>query len=202
MKWTSVLIAMFGLASLCAAGGGEIVADSSVAEIYNWGDHGSGSLYKVEALGEIIFADDDGDVAHLAAGSYLIIRQAGEGGTVRCEYRASAGGVPQRAVTLDDQPLAAAAAERWLTEHLPLVIRRTGLGVERRVERLLDLHGLEGVLEEIQQLQRPWVKRIYFTELMTHDWAAEQIAAIRAAAERQLIGEEAELRRVLEQIEA
>src|SRR5262249_13356970 len=54
----------------------------------------------------------------------------------------------------------------WLARHLADLMRRSGLGADARVERILRRQGPEGVLEEVSRCPSDSVKRIYLTKLL------------------------------------
>jgi hypothetical protein len=69
-----------------------------------------------------------------------------------------------------------AEAAGQLREQLPHLVRRTGLGAESRVRSIFEKKGIGGVLDEIDQLESDYARRLYFTALV--DRARPDAAAI------------------------
>jgi hypothetical protein len=122
---------------------------------------------KVSGRGRIEFTDDDTDVKSLSDGGYLDLEESTSAGAARVELRARADGAIDRRWWKNNAEASFEPEGRaWLARHLPELMRRTGLGADSRVERILRRQGPEGVLEEVSRCPSSSVKRIYLTKLL------------------------------------
>jgi hypothetical protein len=119
----------------------------------------------VETRGEIVPLDDESDIASLARGASLEIRE--ELGSEKRHLRiTSEGGKPAYEWSVDGQSAPFDdEARAWFAIILPQIYRSTGIDVEGRVARLLARGGAEAVFPEIRQLSNDHTQRRYLEEL-------------------------------------
>ncbi len=122
---------------------------------------------KVEISGEIELSDDDSDIVSISRRGYISIYEKnrkrrmeleidpGKDGTLQYAYW-----VNGRSQEFDDE------GREWLGEVLIDVIYKTGLGADKRVKKILAREGVDGVLDEIDQIESSWISRLYFEELI------------------------------------
>ena len=117
--------------------------------------------------GEVEFNDDDTDVVSLGNGAYLIIDENRRGEpTRRIEFRGS-GTEFRRTYTVNGELRRDEADQKaWLARILPELAREQGLNAERRVKRILEKEGPDGVLREIRKIRSDGVKRTYLLLLV------------------------------------
>ena len=134
---------------------------------------------EVNVHGTVEFSDDDRDVKSLSPGGSFQIEESrlvvftGR----RYEVTADSSGRLSRwyfdhghAMPPDNQ------GQAWLMGVMPEVIRRTGLGAEARIQRILKQSGVAGVLSEISRIQDDSARRIYLEELVRRgNLSAEQL---------------------------
>ncbi len=122
---------------------------------------------KVSGRGRIEFTDDDTGVKSLSDGGYLDVEESTSAGAGRVELTARANGTIERRWWKNNAEASFEPEGRvWLAQHLLELMRRTGLGADARVERILQRQGPEGVLEEVSRCPSDGVKRIYLTKLL------------------------------------
>ena len=120
----------------------------------------------LEYRGKIVFTDDDSDVKSISPGGFIkfskrtfgtkrtIILEGNSNGTITREYRESGRQIPY-------EP----EGRKWLESVLPEIIRSTGLGAEARVARFYQKSGINGVLDEIEEINSNYVAGIYYNEV-------------------------------------
>ena len=104
------------------------------------------------------FTGDDRDVA---ASSDALVREK-RGGVDRALRIRDQNGTRTLHYALDGTPAAFDdAGRRWYSELMPEVIRRTTAGVEARTRRILDTHGVEGLVRELARIPSSSVRFEY-----------------------------------------
>jgi len=142
----------------------------------------------IEYDGKIVFADDDKSIKSISRGGYLLVRktsfgqrreilaEANSDNTVSYEYR-----VGRRVQEWNQE------AEEFLAEIILEVIRSTGIGAEGRVERFYKAGGVDGVLQEIEEIRSDHVKHIYLQVLLDEQELNDQeLAKVAAFVPREL----------------
>jgi beta-lactamase regulating signal transducer with metallopeptidase domain len=130
----------------------------------DWND--DGTRMRLKSRGEIEFNDDMTDVVSISRRGYLDIESDEGGKEHRVRLRGERDGTITRTwwVAGDEKPWDADAA-KWLAETLPEMLSETGMGAEKRVRKLLDTSGVDGVLTEIAGIRSDHAQRLYFSEL-------------------------------------
>jgi len=129
-----------------------------------WND--GASRFDVDGRGEIEFNDDLTDVTSMSDDGYLKLRDWSGLIPRTIEIRSSGGAITRKFYVgglerpFDDE------ARRWMAEKLPILVRRSGIGAERRVRSIFAKKGLTGVLDEIRLLGGDYARRRYFTALV------------------------------------
>jgi beta-lactamase regulating signal transducer with metallopeptidase domain len=131
-----------------------------------WVQNGRG--FEMDLQGEVEFAEDDHDVKTLSPGGRFRMSEEGSPDR-RYEVRADGSGhlsrtyfESGRAVPLDDE------GRRWLASRLPEMIRETGAGAAKRVQRILHQNGPDAVSAEIGLIRSDGSKRLYLQEFLLH----------------------------------
>ncbi len=132
---------------------------------YKWSD--GDDLLEIRLKGEMAFTADDKAVERMSRDGLLMIEEW-KGGTRRTlEVRPASGGAPQCTYKVNGTERAYDAATRDEVARLILiVIRNTGIDADRRVARILEQDGLDGVFEEIRFIDSGYAKRRYFGALL------------------------------------
>jgi hypothetical protein len=119
---------------------------------------------KVRIEGEVEFGDEDHTISHLSKGGRFAIWekrgdqkteldvQADRSGNLTYDYQ-----VNGKETAFDD------AGRAWLATVLVDVVRKTGIGAEERVNRILDRDGVAGLIKEVQLVPSEYVKRLFLT---------------------------------------
>ena len=132
---------------------------------YQWVD--GGYSLSIELEGDVEWSDDDKGIKSISRNGYieieektrrnrqrLVVEQA-PNGDLKYEYRKN-----RKRAEFDED------AREWLAEVLSEVIRESGIGAEARVQRILDREGVDGVFDEIKNIERPWAKTLYLLHLL------------------------------------
>jgi len=138
-----------------------------------WSD--GGYRYRVEIDGDIELSDDDRDIKSISRRGHLTIGEKHGSRRRELEIEPNRDGsldysyyLNGKSHDFDDE------AREWLGNILLEVVRRTGLGAEKRVHRLYESGGVDAVLDETRQMESDYVKRIYFDELTAIDGLSDK----------------------------
>ncbi len=158
----------------------------------------AGYSLRVEYDGKVAFAEDESDLAALAAGGTFSLTEKLAGIEHVYKVKSDAAGLLTRTFSRDGDELAMdAEARQWLAEALPRMFRESGLDADARVGRLLARGGPELVLAEIDLAVSDHAKSTYLGKLLgTVQLDSDQFE--RALASAAKLGSDHELRTALE----
>jgi len=136
---------------------------------------------EVTLRGNITFKDDLSDVESLSDDGLLRIRDWSHLIPRTIEIRSENGRLTRSYYVAGVAKAWDADAVQRLREELPRLVRRTGLGAESRVRTIYERKGIDGVLDEITQLESDYARRLYFTALIdrAHPDAAAIVPVLR-----------------------
>jgi hypothetical protein len=119
----------------------------------------------VRSEGELVFSDDDRDLARISDNGYFEIEER-TGRTRRRVEMADARGRLERRWFVDggEQPYGD-DARAWLGDAILVLVRRAGINAEARAIRILGASGEDGLIAEIAQLQSDHVAGRYYRVL-------------------------------------
>jgi beta-lactamase regulating signal transducer with metallopeptidase domain len=116
--------------------------------------------------GQVEFNRDFTDVARISGGGFFRL-DATESGTRRQLTIESRGGALQRTFRLNGQERAFDAdTQAWLADFLVALDRRTAIGVDVRLPRLLEQGGVAAVLNETAQITSDHARGRYYEKLL------------------------------------
>jgi hypothetical protein len=123
--------------------------------------------FEVWGAGQVTFADDDRGVAHIAPGGFLHVEERRGFRTRRVRVAPEAGGRVRLTHTVNgrDQPDDADARQELARIFLQ-AIRRTGIGAEARVGRLLAAGGVDRVFADLAAFESSTAVSRYLTALL------------------------------------
>jgi hypothetical protein len=123
--------------------------------------------FEVWGAGQVTFADDDRGVAHIAPGGFLHVEERRGFRTRRVRVAPGADGRVRLTHTVNgrDQPDDADARQELARIFLQ-AIRRTGIGAEARVGRLLAAGGVDRVFEDLAAFESSSAVSRYLTALL------------------------------------
>jgi len=121
----------------------------------------------VKSRGKIALTNDDENVKSISSGGYLRIRKTTFGNKKEVLIESDHDGNLSK-YYYDNRIEMEFETEgrRWLRDILPEVVRSTGIAAEDRVNRFFKADGVEGVLDEIEELSGSSVKGKYFGLLL------------------------------------
>ena len=160
---------------------------SSDGDRYRFSTRRGSNKLDIEYDGKIEFADDDKSIKSISRGGYLRIRKSSFGN--RREVLAEAG--PNNTVEyqfwigrrrVEDD----AEAREWLADVLVEVVRSTGIGAEGRVKRFYEKGGLDGVLNEVDDIRSDFVSSIYLRELLAMKLSDAELVKVAGYVPREL----------------
>ncbi len=123
-----------------------------------------GHAYGAKIDGEIAFDDND-HIARLGDGGTASFTETRAGVTRRVDYSSTGGKLAQRYfVDNREQPIDA-AAQAWIAQVIPMVIRATAINAPARVRRILAQGGPSAVLDEIARIDSDYARGVYLREL-------------------------------------
>jgi hypothetical protein len=122
---------------------------------------------RIRANGDIVLNDTDTDITQIVDGDRFDIEERRDGVSSRVEIRTTADGRVERRWWKDGREATYEPEGRaWLARRLADIVRRTGLGADRRVARILAKSGPGGVLDEVSLIPSDFVKGRYLTKLL------------------------------------
>jgi hypothetical protein len=122
---------------------------------------------RVRGRGRVEFTDDDADVKSLSPGGYLDIEETTSAGSTRVVWDLQPNGAIRRRWWKDGHEASFEPEGRaWVARRLPDLMRRSGLGADARIERILRKQGPDAVLAEVSRCPSAYVKRLYLTKLL------------------------------------
>jgi hypothetical protein len=141
---------------------------------------------EVRLQGSIVFTDDLTDVQSLSDGGQLMIRDWSGLIPRTIEIQSAHGVLTKRYYVAGLSRGWDSDAQRRLSEALPSLVRRSGLGAESRVRSIFNRSGARGVLDEIALLEGDYARRLYFTALIdvAHPDAAATAPILTQVGER------------------
>ena len=130
----------------------------------------NGEKLEIKWSGDFELSDDDTDIRSMTPGAELRISDGGWFRGRSVEFTADASGKITRRywVGSTEHPFEP-EGKAWLTKSLPRFVRESGIGAKGRVARIHKARGVTGVLAEITAISSNWVKKVYFTELLSLD---------------------------------
>lgn len=118
---------------------------------------------KIKIDGKVEFGDDDRTIARISNSGSLTIWEKQGSRTTRLEVNADRSGDLAYDFEVDGKTMPFdSKGEAWLADVLVDIIRKTGVGAERRANRIIDREGIDGLIDEVQFVEGDYVKRQYF----------------------------------------
>ena len=143
---------------------------------------------ELDAAGQITFNEAETDVVGITPGGYFEIEEREGRSTRRMEIQPVRTGELQRRWIVNGQVRWTVTgdieghdeeASAWLARLIPEVFRRTGFQAEERARRILQRHGVDGVLTEVTRIPSDYAERKYLTVLLTEaDLSAQQLQRV------------------------
>jgi len=193
-----IFVAFLILCTACMAGSAR--AQSTTDELKNtsrWQQTDDDLKRMVEIKGRVEFTDDYTEVRDVTPGGYIKIEEEREGTSRRYEVRHQPRGSLTRSYFVNGQAQTIdKVAREWIAKMILQAVRQGGLDAERRVQTILRQRGTAGVLEEIDQIQSDYARRIYFEALIKFgnlDGVALQSVLRKAASQISSDYEQAQL---------
>jgi hypothetical protein len=126
-----------------------------------------GGRIEISVQGEVEFGDDDRSVARLSPDGRITLAEERPGQPRRrVEYRPGEGGGVQMLFYRDGDRRAPDAGDRaWIDRMITRAVRG-GAGAERRVARIRDREGTDGVLREIERIEGDGGRRAHYRALL------------------------------------
>jgi beta-lactamase regulating signal transducer with metallopeptidase domain len=125
-----------------------------------------GQRMDVTTHGDITFTDDLTDVQTMGDGGYLKIRDWSTIVPRTVEITSSGGRISHAYFVAGASRPWTDDARRELATDISQLVRRSGLGAEARTKTILARKGVAGVLDEIDQMQSDFARRVYFQALV------------------------------------
>ena len=193
-----IFVAFLVLCSACMVSSAR--AQSTTDELKNtsrWQQTDDDLKRMLEIKGRVEFTDDYTEVRDVTPGGYVKIEEEREGTSRRYEVRHQPQGSLTRSYLVNGQAQTIdKVAREWIAKMILQAVRQGGLDAERRVQTILRQRGTAGVLEEIDQIQSDYARRIYFEALFKFgnlDGAALQSVLRKAATQISSDYEQAQL---------
>jgi hypothetical protein len=115
--------------------------------------------------GELVFNEQEDGVASLGSGASASFGETRDGSKRRIDYTSRDGKIEQHYFVDGRERAVDAAAQRWIADLIPVVIRETALDAKQRVARLQARGGAAAVLDEIGRIESGYARGVYVKEL-------------------------------------
>jgi hypothetical protein len=129
-----------------------------------WRDPDGGGA--IDSAGTVDFSDDLSAVTHISDGGFLNVESGTGFSSRRVEISAANGSMTGRDIVDGASRPWSADTDRWLARELPRLVRRSGVGAEGRVRRLMASGGVAAVAAEIERLATDSVRGPYLRALI------------------------------------
>jgi hypothetical protein len=132
---------------------------------WEWND--DGWKKRLEIRGKAEFTDDYVDISRISEEGSVIVEEIRGGAARRLEIKPEPNGQLRRVYYFNNQPRAIDDDGRaWAARILLEAVRQSAIDADKRVQRIFERKGLNGVLEEISLTQGDYAKRKYFEALL------------------------------------
>ncbi|MEM1136140.1 MAG: hypothetical protein AAGI07_09895 [Bacteroidota bacterium] len=134
---------------------------------YSYKSKDSFSSYEIKYKGKITLTQDEKGIASISSGGYFKVSKTTFGNKRAIVIESNSSGELDY-IYYSGRAKAEFSEEgkAWLADIMLDVVRKTGLGAEKRVSRLYDEGGAKTVLNEISEIESTSVKTIYFENLL------------------------------------
>lgn len=136
----------------------------------NWVYNDDGYTLKVKMEGEIDFDVETGGVARMDDDAYFELKEERDGEKRRMVVKAGEDGEPEYTYyegrhqqPFDDE------AKEWFAEAMEKAFQQLGIGVDVRVRQIYESAGLNGILDEIEEIGSDFNRSQYYTEALGLD---------------------------------
>lgn len=135
--------------------------------------------FKIEYEGEITLSDDDRDITAITRGGFIEITKSSFGNRRRLLIESdNSGNLIRKFYVGSSERNYNTDGKQWLAEILPEVVRTTGIGAESRVNRFYKKGGVNGVLNEIGNMESDHVKSAYFQLLLKKNLSNKELVNV------------------------
>lgn len=129
-----------------------------------WSD--DGYTVKVNWDGRFELTDDEKGIKRLARDGSLNIRTNKDGDRRRIRLENEDGDIETTYWRDGDKQPMDAEGEKWLADTIQMLVRRTPIDMENRIERYLEQGGTKLAFKKFDELEADYVRRIFATVLM------------------------------------
>ncbi len=156
--------------------------------VMTWEHSDDGWRQRLEIRGKAEFNDDYTDIKDVLEDGVVRVEEVRNGQSRRYEVRRDIGGQLTRAYFVNgDKRELDAAARGWVAQMVLNAVRQGGIDADKRVQTILSRSGVQGVLQEIDQIKSDYAKRHYFEALLKHGKLDEKaLQSTLAQAARQI----------------
>lgn len=135
--------------------------------VMTWEHSDNGLRRRLEVRGKVEFNEEYTDILMISEGGVVRIEEIVKGQSRRYEVRRDVGGQLTRAYYVNgDSRGLDAAARTWVAQMVLNAVRQGGIDAEKRVQSILKRNGVQGVLDEIDQISSDYAQRRYFDALI------------------------------------
>lgn len=135
--------------------------------VMTWEHSDDGWRQRLEIRGKAEFDAEYTDIREVSEGGVVRIEEVRNGQSRRYEVRRDVGGQLTRAYFVNGETRALdAAARSWVAQMVLAAVRQGGIDADKRVQTILSKSGVQGVLQEIDQIKSDFAKRRYFEALL------------------------------------
>jgi uncharacterized protein YeeX (DUF496 family) len=183
-----LLLAPIAALFLATPGGIAQKKQDDTRSVMTWEHSDDGWRQRLEIRGKAEFDTEYTDIKEVSEGGVVRIEEVRNGQSRRYEVRRDVGGQLTRAFYVNGETRALdAAARSWVAQMVLNAVRQGGIDADKRVQTILSRSGVQGVLQEIDQIKSDYAKRHYFEALLRHGKLDEKtLQSTLAQAARQI----------------
>ena len=123
---------------------------------------------RVRTRGAINFSADESDIVSISDEGYFDVRERDRGLDREYEVLADEDGELDKTFYKDGRRSEIDEdAKRWIQETILFVFRNSSIGAKERAKRILERDGVDGVLNEIGEIDTDNVKGVYYSALLS-----------------------------------
>jgi len=167
MRKSTLAVLAFALCALASFQSSAQKKQDELQNLSRWQLSDDGLKQRIEIRGRAEFTDDYKDIRDVTVGGYVKIEEERDQQSRRYEVRHDANGQLLRSYyvngnsrTIDND------ARAWIAKIVLQAVRQGGIDADKRVQTILRQQGVQGVLDEIDQIKGDYAKRVYFEALV------------------------------------
>lgn len=161
------LFTIFLIQWICFFSNAQSVSYSSHNSVHTYKSKDSFSSYEIQHKGKIEVTENDQAIKSISSGGFLKVSKTTFGNKRAIVIESTSSGNLQYTYYVGKKATPfTPEGKAWLADIMLDVIRKTGISAESRANRIYKKSGVDGVIEEISEIESSRVKSRYFEALL------------------------------------